>query len=80
MSNPADAGINLNYLANVRPSSRQLAWQRMEMYAFLHFGMNTMTDREWASGMRIRHCSTRGTWTWTSGWTRWWPAGWPASS
>lgn len=34
----------------VRPSERQLSWQRMEFYAFVHFGMNTMTDREWGLG------------------------------
>ncbi|MEU1518717.1 alpha-L-fucosidase [Streptomyces sp. NPDC005811] len=37
-------------LAAVRPSPRQLAWQAMEFYGFLHFGMNTMTDREWGEG------------------------------
>ncbi|XVV15240.1 alpha-L-fucosidase [Actinoplanes sp. CA-131856] len=37
-------------LAAVRPSARQLAWQRMEFYGFVHFGMNTMTNREWGEG------------------------------
>ncbi|QFR01997.1 alpha-L-fucosidase [Streptomyces phaeolivaceus] len=37
-------------LAEVRPSGRQLTWQAMEFYGFVHFGMNTMTGREWGEG------------------------------
>jgi alpha-L-fucosidase len=37
-------------LAAVRPSARQIAWQAMEFYGFVHFGMNTMTGREWGEG------------------------------
>jgi len=33
-----------------RPSSAQLAWQRDELALFLHFGVNTFTDREWGDG------------------------------
>ena len=36
--------------ANVAPTERQLLWQEKEFIAFLHFGMNTFTDKEWGDG------------------------------
>ncbi len=32
------------------PTSRQLTWQRMGMYSFIHFTVNTFTGREWGDG------------------------------
>ena len=36
--------------ARPTPSPAQLRWQREELALFVHFGVNTFTDREWGDG------------------------------
>ena len=36
--------------ARLIPTPQQLSWQQMELTAFLHFGINTFTGREWGDG------------------------------
>ncbi|MBR3028672.1 MAG: alpha-L-fucosidase [Bacteroidales bacterium] len=35
---------------NPLPSNEQLEWYDMEMYAFIHYSLNTYTDQEWGFG------------------------------
>jgi alpha-L-fucosidase len=46
---PADPGRH-DATPRPRPSRAQLAWQRDELAMFVHFGVNTFTDREWGDG------------------------------
>lgn len=41
---------NLTAQALPKPTPRQLAWQQWETTAFLHFTVNTYTDKEWGDG------------------------------
>lgn len=36
--------------AQPKPTPRQVAWQQRELTAFLHFTVNTFTDKEWGDG------------------------------
>ncbi|MBO4955825.1 MAG: alpha-L-fucosidase [Muribaculaceae bacterium] len=49
---PADADMaqRVAIAANLVPNEQQLLWQQRPLTAFLHFGINTFTDREWGDG------------------------------
>lgn len=49
--NPNDSFEDiLKKAANVTPSKRQFEWQELEFTAFVHFTINTFTDKEWGNG------------------------------
>ena len=36
--------------AEVKPSARQIEWQKTEFYGFINFGLATVVNREWTDG------------------------------
>ncbi len=44
------ATLAQSFVNPVKPTPRQLTWQRLETTAFLHFTVNTFTDKEWGDG------------------------------
>ncbi len=43
-------GADVERFIKVTPSERQLDFMKLEYYNFIHFGINTMTNREWGEG------------------------------
>ncbi len=48
---PSDSEADIiRKAAQVAPSQRQLRWQQLELTGFIHFGVNTFTNKEWGDG------------------------------
>lgn len=54
----------IDLYTSIVPNRRQLIIQDMKYYAFVHYGINTFTNREWGNGkenetLLIRRSKTR---------------------
>src|SRR5258708_6863340 len=50
MALSAEAGVEPPAPFGPLPTPRQLRWHEMEFYGFVHFTVNTFTDKEWGFG------------------------------
>src|SRR5581483_2557950 len=50
LSAAAAASLSAESPFGAAPSPRQMAWSKLEFYNFLHFTINTFTDKEWGYG------------------------------
>lgn len=54
-------------LVKAVPSARQIAYENMEFFCFIHFTVNTFTGSEWGDGTEPESIFNPTSWTHASG-------------